>query len=98
MLWLVQIKFNKKLKVGYVKHTYILDFYFTLCNIAEPCNPDWIKDVDARVQFGLKFGKARNFIKASDPVIVVTGWKQGSGFTNTVRIVYVPRSSDPIVV
>jgi pyruvate kinase len=52
--------------------------------------PDWLKDVDARVQFGLKFGKGRGFIKAGDPVVVVTGWKQGPGFTNTMRIMYVP--------
>jgi pyruvate kinase len=50
---------------------------------------DWLKDVDARVQFGLKFGKGRGFIKAGDPVVIVTGWKQGPGFTNTMRIVYV---------
>ncbi|XP_054279960.1 pyruvate kinase-like isoform X3 [Macrosteles quadrilineatus] len=52
-------------------------------------NPDWVKDVDFRVQFGLRFGRTRNFIKTGDPVIVVTGWKQGAGFTNTVRIVTV---------
>lgn len=51
--------------------------------------PDWLKDVDARVQFGLNFGKGRGFIRAGDSVVVVTGWKQGSGFTNTMRIVYV---------
>lgn len=50
---------------------------------------DWLKDVDARVEFGLKFGKLRGFVNAKDPVVIVTGWKQGSGFTNTVRIVYV---------
>jgi len=50
---------------------------------------DWVKDVDARVQFGLKFGKGRGFIKAGDPVVVVTGWKRGPGFTNTMRIMYV---------
>ncbi|XP_060525800.1 pyruvate kinase-like isoform X2 [Cylas formicarius] len=50
---------------------------------------DWLKDVDARVSFGLNFGKSKGFIKAGDPVIVVTGWKQGSGFTNTVRVVTV---------
>uniref|UniRef100_A0A6M2DMY8 Pyruvate kinase n=1 Tax=Xenopsylla cheopis TaxID=163159 RepID=A0A6M2DMY8_XENCH len=49
--------------------------------------PDWLKDVDARVQFGMKFGQSRGFIKSGNPVIVVTGWKQGSGFTNTMRIV-----------
>jgi pyruvate kinase len=45
-----------------------------------------MKDVDNRVQFGLNFGKQRGFVKAGDPVVIVTGWKQGSGFTNTVRI------------
>lgn len=50
---------------------------------------DWLKDVDARVQFGLNFGKARGFIKTGDAVVCVTGWKQGSGFTNTMRIVIV---------
>ncbi|XP_076258055.1 pyruvate kinase-like isoform X2 [Rhynchophorus ferrugineus] len=50
---------------------------------------DWLKDVDARVNCGITFGKGRGFIKSGDPVIVVTGWKQGSGFTNTLRIVTV---------
>lgn len=48
-----------------------------------------MKDVDVRVQYGLNFGKNRGFVKAGDLVIVVTGWQQGSGFTNTLRIVYV---------
>ncbi|XP_012276456.1 pyruvate kinase isoform X2 [Orussus abietinus] len=50
---------------------------------------DWLQDVDVRVQFGLNFGKSRGFIKTGDTVVVVTGWKQGSGFTNTLRIVTV---------
>jgi len=29
-------------------------------------------------------------VKAKSLVVVVTGWRQGSGFTNTVRIVKVP--------
>jgi len=45
--------------------------------------------VDVRVQYGLNFGKNRGFIKTGDSVIVVTGWRQGSGFTNTLRVVYV---------
>ncbi|XP_055678823.1 pyruvate kinase-like isoform X1 [Lutzomyia longipalpis] len=48
---------------------------------------DWLKDVDVRVQFGMNFGNSRGFIKKGDPVIVVTGWRQGSGFTNTIRVV-----------
>lgn len=54
-----------------------------------PIGGDWLKDVDCRVQYGLKFGECRGFVKAKDPVIVVTGWRQGSGYTNTMRIVYV---------
>lgn len=50
---------------------------------------DWLKDVDVRVNFGLTHGKARGFIKSGDPVVIITGWKQGSGFTNTLRLVYV---------
>jgi pyruvate kinase len=49
---------------------------------------DWLKDVDARVQYGIKFGKAQGFIRTGDPVVVITGWKQGSGYTNTLRIIY----------
>ncbi|KAK0163776.1 hypothetical protein PV328_002472 [Microctonus aethiopoides] len=56
---------------------------------SEPALNDWLKDVDARVQYGIEFGKGRGFLKTGDSVIVVTGWKQGSGFTNTLRIVNV---------
>lgn len=55
---------------------------------------DWLKDVDTRVVHAIKFGKARGFIKTGDPVVVVTGWKKGSGYTNTLRIVYVPEQED----
>ncbi|CAH0778457.1 unnamed protein product [Bemisia tabaci] len=52
-----------------------------------PQDSDWIKDMDLRVQHGLKFGQMRGFIKAGDPVVLVTGWKSGAGYTNTLRIV-----------
>jgi len=55
----------------------------------QPALSDWLKDVDVRVQFGLQVGKKNGFIKAGDAVVIVTGWKQGSGFTNTMRIVTV---------
>lgn len=53
-----------------------------------------MKDVDIRVQHGLSFGKTRGFLKTGDSVVVVTGWQQGSGFTNTLRIVYVDDDDD----
>ncbi|XP_037806837.1 pyruvate kinase isoform X1 [Lucilia sericata] len=53
----------------------------------EPPLSDWLKDVDVRVQFGVQVGKKNGFIKTGDQVVIVTGWKQGAGFTNTMRIV-----------
>lgn len=49
---------------------------------------DWMEDVDGRVKFGVNFAKQRGMVKSGDPIIIVTGWQKGSGFTNTMRIVY----------
>lgn len=50
---------------------------------------DWMADVDARVDQAVSVGKEAGFIKAGDPVVVVTGWRKGAGFTNTMRLVFV---------
>jgi len=50
---------------------------------------DWTKDVDSRITHAIDFGKKKRFIKPGDAVIVVTGWRQGAGATNTMRMVYV---------
>jgi pyruvate kinase len=63
----------------------ILPLHFGADRVGE----DWLKDVDARVQYGVNFGKSRGFIQSGDPIIVITGWKKGSGYTNTMRILYV---------
>jgi pyruvate kinase len=55
----------------------------------EGITSDWMEDVDERVQFGMNFAKLRGMVKTGDPIIIVTGWQKGSGFTNTMRIVYV---------
>lgn len=49
---------------------------------------DWQKDVDARIQFGITVGKRMKFIKPGDALVVVSGWRQGAGFTNTLRVLY----------
>jgi len=79
-----QILLLSIIKVRFINHINAAIFI-----IAEAPLADWIKDVDVRVQYGLNFGKVRGFIKMGDSVVVVTGWRQGSGFTNTLRIVYV---------
>merc|ERR1711915_547980 len=47
---------------------------------------DWMDDVNARVDFAVEYGKKSGFIKSGDPVVVVTGWQKGAGFTNTMRV------------
>ncbi|XP_072838020.1 pyruvate kinase PKM isoform X2 [Pogona vitticeps] len=56
----------------------------------EPTHDSWAEDVDLRVNMGMNVGKARGFFKSGDLVIVLTGWRPGSGFTNTMRVVPVP--------
>lgn len=50
---------------------------------------DWMDDVNARVDYAVGYGKKRGFVKSGDPVVVVTGWQKGAGFTNTMRVLYV---------
>ncbi|XP_016369326.1 pyruvate kinase PKM-like [Sinocyclocheilus rhinocerous] len=52
-----------------------------------PGNDVWAEDVDLRVNFAMEVGKARGFVKPGDVVIVLTGWRPGSGYTNTMRVV-----------
>ena len=52
----------------------------------EPRMDDWSADVDERIQYCVDFGKKNGFIKSGDPVICITGWRKGSGSSNTVRI------------
>ncbi|XP_076157465.1 pyruvate kinase PKM-like isoform X3 [Alosa pseudoharengus] len=56
----------------------------------KPAHDVWAEDVDQRVIFAMEMGKHRKYFKSGDVVIVVTGWRPGSGYTNTFRIVLVP--------
>uniref|UniRef100_A0A2R8M910 Pyruvate kinase n=1 Tax=Callithrix jacchus TaxID=9483 RepID=A0A2R8M910_CALJA len=56
----------------------------------DPIQEAWAEDVDLRVNLAMNVGKTRGFFKKGDVVIVLTGRRPGSGFTNTVRVVPVP--------
>ncbi|XP_038158876.1 pyruvate kinase PKM isoform X2 [Cyprinodon tularosa] len=55
----------------------------------KPPHDVWAEDVDMRVNFAQEMGKARGFFKEGDVVIILTGWRPGSGYTNTMRVVQV---------
>ncbi|CAB3410771.1 unnamed protein product [Caenorhabditis bovis] len=48
---------------------------------------DWPTDVDNRINYAIAIGKDRGFIHKGDFLVVVTGWRQGAGATNTLRII-----------
>ncbi|KAK2095307.1 hypothetical protein P7K49_026723 [Saguinus oedipus] len=56
----------------------------------DPIQEAWAEDLDLRVNLAMNVGKARGFFKKGDVVIVLTGWRPGSGFTNTMCVVPVP--------
>ncbi|KOB68932.1 Pyruvate kinase [Operophtera brumata] len=49
---------------------------------------DWLKDLGSRINFCTRWALEMGFIRVGDPIVIVSGWRQGSGFTNTMRIVY----------
>ncbi|KAL4216557.1 hypothetical protein ACF0H5_024280 [Mactra antiquata] len=48
---------------------------------------EWTVDVDRRIYKGIQVGMDRGFVQVSDPIVIVTGWKPGSGSTNTMRVI-----------
>ncbi|EDV28062.1 uncharacterized protein TRIADDRAFT_35480 [Trichoplax adhaerens] len=47
---------------------------------------NWSDDTDARIDFAIEEGKRLGILEEGSPVILVTGWKAGSGHTNTIRV------------
>lgn len=50
--------------------------------VAEP----WSEDVEQRVQFGINVGKHKKLLESGNFIVIITGWRPGSGATNTMRI------------
>jgi len=43
--------------------------------------------MDCRINWAFTYAKKRGFVRNGDYIIVVTGWKAGSGSTNTMRVI-----------
>ncbi|XP_049772418.1 pyruvate kinase-like [Schistocerca cancellata] len=50
---------------------------------------DWIEDQNDRIDFAIDFGKQRGFVEEGSAVVIVAGWRPGSGYTNTLRLKYI---------
>lgn len=48
--------------------------------------------MDIRIQFGIEYGKERGIIVPGDVLVLMNGWRQGAGFTNTLRLVFASES------
>ncbi|BFZ25672.1 hypothetical protein BsWGS_28711 [Bradybaena similaris] len=59
-----------------------------------PTLSEWTADVDRRIWKAISLGIERGYIKNEDPVVILTGWKPGSGATNTMRIIAAHDMSD----
>jgi len=47
----------------------------------------WMDDVERRIKSALESSEKLGFIKKGGNLVVVTGWRGGSGYTNTMRII-----------
>lgn len=60
-----------------------------------PCTTDWFMDAEKKFMYGIAYGKEFGFVRAGDPVVLVSAYGKEVGFTNCVRIVYA--STQPTV-
>ena len=65
-----------------------------MLEITEKRCGDFLNDTDAQVQYAMVVANEKGMIHSGDPVVVVSTWKDGPGFTNTVRIVYADFDKD----
>ncbi|CAB3257829.1 unnamed protein product [Arctia plantaginis] len=60
-------------------------------------DPDitWMRDVEKRANCGVRWAIEKGFARDDDPIVIISGWKNGSGTTNTMRVIYASLDPDP---
>lgn len=67
-------------------------FHYPLPHIEDMAH--WQEDVDNRIKFGLSEALKLGIIKKGGTVVAVQGWRGGKGYTNSLRILTVPTTSE----
>ena len=67
-------------------------FHYPLPHIEDMSR--WQEDVDNRIKFGLSEALKLGIIKKGGTVVAVQGWRGGRGYTNSLRILTVPTTSE----
>ncbi len=60
-----------------------------LC-VTEERDKEWVEDMDQRILCAIHEAWERKAVTGGTPIVVVTGWRSGAGFTNTMRIIMTP--------
>jgi len=53
--------------------------------------------MDKRISYAIHESWEREMVRGGEYMVVVTGWRAGSGFTNTVRVIDVPQEKPKMV-
>ena len=64
--------------------------YSCVVFVTEPHAHEWVDDMDRRINHAVDIAWGRGIVKGGAAVVIVTGWRAGSGFTNTIRIIRIP--------
>ncbi|CAB3239430.1 unnamed protein product [Arctia plantaginis] len=54
----------------------------------DPPEGVWANDLENRISFGVKWAMEKAFIRIGDPIVIICGWRPGTGFTNTMKVIY----------
>lgn len=72
----------------YPNYIWLGDYLYSFLPFSEKSDPDYQKDVELRVQYALAAAKKLKLVDKGDSVVIVSPWKEGTGFSNNMRIAY----------